>query len=225
MKIHDAPVQQPTSDQEDSDTTSTSLSLSDIATDRKLIELSQVGKEFISGGTPSTKIAELWDGSIPWTTSATILEDDITLERCQRFFTERGLQESASHLVPKGSLLVGTRVGVGKAAVNLFDVAISQDLTGTVLDTEAVQPEFVAYQFKTLRVQQILDGYKRGTTIKGISRFDLQSVKLYLPQYCSNKENARGASQTSESEPRSSGFSSLISLGRRKHSGHQHLLH
>ena len=178
--MHNIALQHPIFDQ-NGDMVAVGPPTNRVSADWKMIELSQAVKEFISGGTPSTKRTELWDGLIPWTTSATISEDDITLGHTQRFITELGLQESASHLVPKGSLLVGTRVGVGKAVVNLFDVAISQDLTGVVLDTGQVQPEFVAYQFKTKRVQQILAGSKRGTTIKGISRFDLQSVQLYLP--------------------------------------------
>lgn len=136
---------------------------------------------FISGGTPSTKRAEMWDGSIPWTTSAPIAESDITLSSAQRFITQQGLTESATHLIPNGSLLVSTRVGVGKAVVNLIDVAISQDLTGVILDTTQVKPEFIAYQFKTKRIQSILNGYKRGTTIQGISRFDLQNLEFDLP--------------------------------------------
>lgn len=144
-------------------------------------ELAQLTKEFISGGTPTTQKPELWGGSIPWTTSAPISDSAIKLETPQRFITEQGLRESASHLVPTNSLLVATRVGVGKAVVAPFDVAISQDLTGVVLDLEQTQPEFLAYQFKSGRIQTLLDGSKRGTTIKGISRFDLQQLILFLP--------------------------------------------
>lgn len=143
--------------------------------------LARLATAFISGGTPSTEKVELWDGTIPWTTSAAISENDVILSSAQRFITELGLVESATHIVPKGNLLVGTRVGVGKAVVNLMDIAISQDLTGVVLDTSQAHQEFIAYQFKTERIQNILDGRKRGTTIKGISRFDLQTLELHLP--------------------------------------------
>jgi type I restriction enzyme S subunit len=155
------------------------------------IELVQVTKEFISGGTPSTQRPELWDGSIPWTTSAPISEKAVWLEIPQRFISEQGLQESASHLVPANSLLVATRVGVGKAVVTPFDIAISQDLTGVILNLEQAQPEYIAYQFKSERIQNILDGSKRGTTIKGISRFDLQQLKLYLPPLPEQRAIAR----------------------------------
>ncbi len=147
----------------------------------KTVKLGDVSRDFVSGGTPTTKEVGYWDGAIPWTTSAPISEDGVSLDRAQRCITEEALRKSASHLVPKGNLLIGTRVGVGKAVVNLIDVAISQDLTGVVLDHTVVDAEFIAYQFKTRRIQGFLDGRKRGTTIQGVSRFDLESVVLQSP--------------------------------------------
>jgi type I restriction enzyme S subunit len=143
--------------------------------------LGEVASDFISGGTPSTQRPELWDGIIPWTTSAPIDEQATELDRAQRFITEEALASSATHIIPQGGLLVGTRVGVGKAVVTHLNIAISQDLTGVVLDRWRALPEFVAYQFKTGRVQDFLAGRKRGTTIKGVSRFDLEAVVLQLP--------------------------------------------
>lgn len=147
--------------------------------------------EFISGGTPSTKESDFWDGEIPWTTSAPISENDVLLCKAQRFITQRGLKSSASNIVPKGNLIVGTRVGVGKAVTNTIDMAISQDLTGVVLNYEKVQPEYISYYFKTQAVQQFFNGRKRGTTIKGISRFDLQSLAINLPPLHEQRAIAR----------------------------------
>jgi type I restriction enzyme S subunit len=146
----------------------------------RIADLGKIAKEFISGGTPSTKEAKFWDGDIPWTTSAPISDTDIFLDCGQRFISLEGLENSASHLVPKGNLLVGTRVGVGKAVVNLIDIAISQDLTGIVLNSSAT-PAFIAYQFKTQRVTSFFFGRKRGTTIKGIARLDLHALPLSIP--------------------------------------------
>lgn len=146
----------------------------------QIADLGKIAKEFISGGTPSTKEAKFWDGDIPWTTSAPISDTDIFIDCGQRFITLEGLENSASHLVPKGNLLVGTRVGVGKAVVNLIDIAISQDLTGIVLNSSST-PAFIAYQFKTQRATSFFFGRKRGTTIKGIARLDLHALPLSIP--------------------------------------------
>lgn len=147
----------------------------------RLLSVKELTREFISGGTPSTKDSRLWEGDIPWTTSAPITEDAIILDTAQRFISRSALETSATNLVPKGNLLIGTRVGVGKAVVNLIDIAISQDLTGAVIDHALVDAEFIAYQFKAHGPQLYLEGRKRGTTIKGISRFDLEALELYIP--------------------------------------------
>lgn len=146
----------------------------------QLVKLGKVVKRFFSGGTPASKQSGFWDGDVPWTTSAAIGGEDVFINKAQRYITAAGLANSATNLVPKGNLLVGTRVGVGKAVVNELDIAISQDLTGVAF-TDAVASDFVAFFFKSQAVRVFMDGRKRGTTIKGISRFDLQEVKINLP--------------------------------------------
>jgi type I restriction enzyme S subunit len=154
-------------------------------------KLSEIASGFISGGTPSTKRSELWDGNIPWITSASIGMEDLLVKDGQRFISRQGLLESASNVIPKGNLLIATRVGIGKAAINALDIAISQDLTGVILNHESVFPEFIAYQFKTNRLKSFLEERSRGTTIKGISRFDLQSVPICIPPLPEQRAIAR----------------------------------
>ena len=48
----------------------------------------------------------------------------------QKYITKKGLESSATHVIPENNLLVATRVGIGKVAINEIDIAISQDLTG-----------------------------------------------------------------------------------------------
>jgi len=148
----------------------------------RVVRLAEISNEFISGGTPSTDEPLFWDGNIPWTTSAQISEDDVFLVKGERFITDEGIKNSATHLVPKSNILIGTRVGVGKAVVNLIDIAISQDLTGVKIKSELIHCDFIAYQFKTVRIKAHFERLKRGTTIKGITRFDLESLLLAIPE-------------------------------------------
>ena len=85
----------------------------------------------LSGGTPSTKIEEYWQGKIPWITSADII--DLMNAKPRKFITENAINESATNLIPKGSVVVVTRVGLGKLFKNDFDVCISQDSQGLIL--------------------------------------------------------------------------------------------
>ena len=141
--------------------------------------LSELALQFFSGGTPSTKVASFWNGSIPWTTSAYI--DRLYIRDGVKRITSEGLASSSSKIVPAGNLLIGTRVGVGKVAINTVDLAISQDLTGMVLDRFRVTPEFVAYSLMTDQAQDWFRTSTRGTTIKGVPRDDLLRLNIAVP--------------------------------------------
>lgn len=142
--------------------------------------LADVVTASFSGGTPSTKVHTYWDGDIPWTTSAAITDDDVFLTNYVRTITPEALQHSSTRLAPAGSLVVATRVGVGKAAVTTFDIAISQDLTALVLRDD-VEPKFLAYLFRSGPLQAQLQARSRGTTVKGITRQELLAAIIPLP--------------------------------------------
>jgi type I restriction enzyme S subunit len=100
--------------------------------------------EFINGGTPSTKNASNWVGSIPWITGADFLES-FEVGFIRRHINEDALRYSSSHLIREGNILLVTRTGVGKLAIAPFDVAISQDITGIILDPNQCCVEFFYY--------------------------------------------------------------------------------
>lgn len=114
-----------------------------------------------------------------WTSSALI--DSWRFDQALRFVTKMGVDNSSTNIVPAGSLLVGTRVGVGKAAVTSIDVAISQDLTGLVLDTEQAVVDFVVFALMSPALQAQFRSATRGSTIKGVPRRDLLGFKVLLP--------------------------------------------
>ncbi len=145
-----------------------------------LTELSELATRFHGGGTPSTKKSEYWNGSIPWTTSAHI-SDQIFLDKFAGKITAEGVKKSSTQVVPKQNLLIGTRVGVGKVAINLLDTAISQDLTAMIVDKSKVDLLFLAYAISWDITQRTILSGARGTTIKGIPRADLVKVSIPLP--------------------------------------------
>lgn len=107
----------------------------------EVVRLGDIADDFIGGGTPSTSNQDYWTGRIAWMTSAHI--NGRVVSSGQRYITEKGLNESSTHLIPKGNLLVATRVGIGKAAVNSIDVAISQDLTGVIIKKDKASVDYV----------------------------------------------------------------------------------
>ncbi len=151
--------------------------------------ISDISDKLIGGGTPSTRTPQYWKGNIEWTTSKR-LGENIYLYDGEKKISENGLNNSSTNLIPKDNLLISTRVTVGKAVVNKVDIAISQDLTGMVINKDRFSPEFIAYQFKISRIQRIFDEQKRGATIKGITRDDLKKIKLAMPDLKEQQEIA-----------------------------------
>jgi len=151
--------------------------------------LKDIATDFFSGGTPQTGRPEYWAGEIPWTTTAQI--SGSCLNQGAKFISRLGLESSASRIVPSGNLLIGTRVGVGKAAVNTIDVAINQDITAAIVRKDQYDVLFLAYALRTKELQAEFDSRKRGATIKGIPREDLLAIQVPRPSLHEQRKIAR----------------------------------
>ena len=140
------------------------------------VRLDDVAQEFISGGTPSTKVEHYWTGDIPWITGADVTDNVVVAGR--KWITQEAIDNSATHVVPKGAILLVTRTGVGKVAIAGADIAISQDLTGIVLK-EGTNADFVAAAIRQ-KTRNLLD-IQQGAIIKGVLRKDVEKLEIPLP--------------------------------------------
>jgi len=140
--------------------------------------LGDVATKFISGGTPDSGNEDYWGGDIPWTTAAVV--EGPKFEGEKDFITQKGLENSSASLVPKGGVLFGTRVNVANVGITTKDIAISQDLTGIILDENKVDPNFVTW-YLLLNQAKIRDRYSQGSTIQGMLTDDLKSLPLLSP--------------------------------------------
>lgn len=141
-----------------------------------LARLEEITLDLIGGGTPSTSRPEYWDGDIPWMTSAN-LTDRVILHG-MRNITEKGLRDSATNIVPKDSLLISTRVGIGKVGIAGIDIAVSQDLTGLAPDKSKVNVEYLYWAILSKSFH--LSGLSQGSTVKGLTRDYVRNLKLLL---------------------------------------------
>ena len=149
----------------------------DIKPEWEMVELGSVCEKMLSGGTPSTKNKNYWNGEIPWITSADIVNIKKAIPR--KFINEDSIKNSATNLIPKDNIIVVTRVGLGKLFKNEFDVCISQDSQGLLLKKNLVLPDFLLYVL--LEEVQIFKSTSRGTTIQGVNKNQLYELKIPLP--------------------------------------------
>jgi type I restriction enzyme S subunit len=128
------------------------------------------------GGTPSRNNDAYWGGCIPWATVKDL--KDTTLSGTQETITPEGLRDSASNLIPSGSVIVATRMGLGKVAINTIDVTINQDLKAFSCSAD-LEPRYLLYFL--LANASYLDSMGKGATVKGITLDVLKDLLVPLP--------------------------------------------
>ncbi|MFZ4753746.1 MAG: restriction endonuclease subunit S [Chitinophagaceae bacterium] len=149
---------------------------------------------FTGGGTPSKSKPDFWQGNIPWISSSDIEEDSIHKIKVTRFITEEALKESATKLVPANSVLLVSRVGVGKLAVSTEPLCTSQDFTSfSPIDDNSI---FLGYYLKSKR--EILLSFSQGMAIKGFTKDDISKLELLIPSISEQQKIASVLSSIDE---------------------------
>ena len=132
---------------------------------------------FQSGGTPSKTNADYFSGSIPWITTVALNGKTIGKNEAVDWITEKAIVESAAKIVPARSVMVGTRVGVGKVAINDIPLSTNQDVISLVgIDEGRWNKEYICRFIQSK--ERFLKSQARGATIKGIKVDVLSGLSL-----------------------------------------------
>lgn len=141
---------------------------------------------FIGGGTPTTNVEKYWIGDIPWISSSDLFEDDLHNINIHRYLNQEAISESATKVIPKNSVLLISRVGVGKLAVNKTELCTSQDFSNFIPDE--CDSYFIGYLL--LGRKNLLINFAQGTSIKGFTTNDIKSLKVSIPSHSEQKKIA-----------------------------------
>lgn len=129
------------------------------------------------GGTPSTQYAGFWQGTIPWIQSSDVIEDELWSISPRKYISKEAVKYSAAKVIPKNSIAIITRVGVGKVAFLPFDYATSQDFLS--LSRLKIDERFGTYAvWKKINADA---GLVQGTSIKGITREEVLAKIIKVP--------------------------------------------
>lgn len=141
----------------------------------------------VSGGTPSTRISEYYNGEIPWITTVSLGDNYINGVGAKAYITKSAIDNSATKFIPAGNILFGTRVGVGKSSINMVDLCTNQDIVAIIdIDTNKFDRLFIKHVLDMN--QPYYDSLKKGATILGITSEDLKdSIIPNVPIEVQNK--------------------------------------
>jgi type I restriction enzyme S subunit len=104
-----------------------------------------------SGGTPSTKIKEYYDGHINWYSTKEL--NDGFLFESEKKITLQGLENSSAKLFPKGTIVMAIYAAptVGRLGILTNEDSFNQAACGLVPNTEVCSTEFLYLYLKSER--------------------------------------------------------------------------
>lgn len=148
--------------------------------------INQCTKKIIGGGTPSRSKSEYYSGNIPWITVKD-LDGKFYKEDAMEYITEEAIKYSSANLVDSYSVIIATRMGLGRGFINTKPVAINQDLKALTFKSE-IDTKYFLYWY--LSKSEYIKMIGTGTTVKGIRLETLKDLLLPVPSKTEQKDIA-----------------------------------
>lgn len=135
--------------------------------------------DLIGGGTPSKANEAYWEGGkIKWISSRHI--DELGCITGSEFITDLAVSESSTAIAPEGSVILISRVSVGKYAYANEAFAINQDLTAIVpRDEHVLNSKFLFALARKLAA--LVEANAQGIGVRGVTRAFLSELQIPLP--------------------------------------------
>lgn len=138
--------------------------------------------EFRGGGTPAKENVEFWRGDIPW-----VSPKDMKVSRVvetEDRITAQAVRESATKLVPAGSVLVVVRSGILihsiPVAVAGCQVTLNQDLKA-VMPTSEVAADYLMYLISGMQRELLMEWKREGATVESLELDLIAATPMPLP--------------------------------------------
>jgi type I restriction enzyme S subunit len=147
--------------------------------------LGTVLKRIAGGGTPSKAVDGYFDGDIPFATVKDFQSRRPT--DTQDHITKEALHDSAAELIPPNTLLLTTRMAIGRLARFACPVAINQDVKA-IFPGNAIDDDYL--EWFLLSASSALEAQGTGTTVRGIRLADIQNLTVPLPTLTKQKRIA-----------------------------------
>ena len=151
--------------------------LGEIPEDWEVKSLGEVAN-IIGGGTPSTTVAEYWNGNIEWFTPTEITDSQKYVSNSLRTITVSGLHNSSAKLLPTGTILLTTRATIGIAAITKKEVCTNQGFQSLVVRNNC-DNEFLYYVIPLLKEEML--SRASGSTFAEISSKKLSTIQFSFP--------------------------------------------
>ncbi len=133
-----------------------------------------------SGGTPSTKIKEYWDGEIKWITPKDLSSNkNKYISNGERNITNQGLKNSNATLLPTNTVLMSSRAPIGYLAIAKNPLTTNQGFKSIICNKNLCDYNFIYYWLKNNI--KFIKNNSNGSTFQEISGSTFKNLKIDLP--------------------------------------------
>lgn len=142
-----------------------------------------------SGGTPSTKVKEYWNGNLPWIPSGKVQNNIIDRKVVENFISQDALKESSTKMAKSGSLLIAlTGATCSNIGLLTFDTTINQSIVA-LNQKKDIEKKFFFYFLisASLKIRSSMTGGAQA----GINQEDVKFLDLLLPPKSEQEEIAK----------------------------------
>lgn len=139
------------------------------------VRLGEVLDDIVGGGTPSKSNPGFFQGSIPLMTVKDMRHPRPTSTGFN--ITEEALASSSAKLVPEDTIIIATRMGLGKVVRPTMDTAINQDLKA-LFPNEALDKSYLEQWLVSIASK--IEAMGTGTTVKGVRLNQIRELILPL---------------------------------------------
>lgn len=142
-------------------------------------EVNSIGSvcQTLLGGTPSRTKDDYWNGDIPWINSGKI--NDFRVLTASEFITKRGLDKSATKLLPSGTTVIAiTGATLGQFSRLEIEACANQSVIG-IIGSPRASNEFIYMQIKN-GIQRLISAQTGGAQ-QHINKEDVNNFNIIYP--------------------------------------------
>jgi type I restriction enzyme, S subunit len=145
--------------------------------------------DVLSGGTPSTKQAEYWNGGIPWASVKDFNTNSRWFSMTEKNITQEGLENCSSVLLEPGELILSARGTVGVVAQAGIRTAFNQSSYGLRAKPQVAENDYLYYAL--VNAKRVLLGDAHGGMFDTITRATLERLLVPSPPLTEQKRIAK----------------------------------
>ena len=135
---------------------------------------------FRHGGTPSKSNASFWEGDIPWVSPKDMKQ--AVIDSATDYISAEAVENSATSIVPPGSILLVVRSGILAHSFPIAQVAkpvaFNQDIKAVIPVSGDVVPDYLYWFLRSQSPNVVTRGVKKGATVHSVQSGFIENLMV-----------------------------------------------